>query len=139
MLHLLYARFWHKFLFDIGVVKCPEPFQKLYHQGMEVGLRIQEKAAKVQPGQVQCKRVIAEMGGKNAIIIDDDADLDEAVVGVMLLISLMEMLPAALGTEGMSPVLGYGMPRSTSSCSVLHLPATASNSERFGVSSVAPR
>lgn len=50
---------------------------------MEVGLRIQEKAAKVQPGQVQCKRVIAEMGGKNAIIVDDDADLDEAVLGVL--------------------------------------------------------
>ena len=50
---------------------------------MEVGLRIQERAAKVQPGQDHCKRVIAEMGGKNAIIIDDDADLDEAVLGVL--------------------------------------------------------
>jgi len=50
---------------------------------MEVGLRIQERAAKVQPGQTQCKRVIAEMGGKNATIIDDDADLDEAVLGVL--------------------------------------------------------
>jgi leucyl-tRNA synthetase len=37
VLHLLYARFWHKFLYDIGVVKCPEPFQKLYHQGMILG------------------------------------------------------------------------------------------------------
>ncbi|QGY40797.1 aldehyde dehydrogenase family protein [Pseudodesulfovibrio cashew] len=50
---------------------------------MEVGLRIQERAAVVQPGQQQCKRVIAEMGGKNATIIDDDADLDEAVLGVL--------------------------------------------------------
>ncbi|WP_432735621.1 proline dehydrogenase family protein [Maridesulfovibrio sp. FT414] len=50
---------------------------------MEVGLRIQERAAKVHPGQEQCKKVIAEMGGKNAIIIDDDADLDEAVLGVL--------------------------------------------------------
>ncbi|MCJ2163096.1 MULTISPECIES: proline dehydrogenase family protein [unclassified Pseudodesulfovibrio] len=50
---------------------------------MEVGLRIQERAAKVQPGQMQCKQVIAEMGGKNATIIDDDADLDEAVLGVL--------------------------------------------------------
>ncbi|WP_319472052.1 proline dehydrogenase family protein [uncultured Pseudodesulfovibrio sp.] len=50
---------------------------------MEVGLRIQERAAKLQPGQRQCKRVIAEMGGKNATIIDDDADLDEAVLGVL--------------------------------------------------------
>ena len=46
---------------------------------VEVGLHIVEKAAKVQPGQRQVKRVIAEMGGKNAIIVDDDADLDEAV------------------------------------------------------------
>jgi RHH-type proline utilization regulon transcriptional repressor/proline dehydrogenase/delta 1-pyrroline-5-carboxylate dehydrogenase len=50
---------------------------------MEVGLRIQERAAVAQPGQQQCKRVIAEMGGKNATIIDDDADLDEAVLGVL--------------------------------------------------------
>ncbi len=33
VLHLLYARFWHKVLFDIGVVSTPEPFQKLVHQG----------------------------------------------------------------------------------------------------------
>ncbi|WP_207262579.1 proline dehydrogenase family protein [Desulfovibrio sp. Huiquan2017] len=50
---------------------------------MEVGLRIQERAAVAQPGQQHCKRVIAEMGGKNATIIDDDADLDEAVLGVL--------------------------------------------------------
>ena len=50
---------------------------------MEIGLRIQERAAKVHPGQQQCKKVIAEMGGKNATIIDDDADLDEAVLGVL--------------------------------------------------------
>ena len=37
VLHLLYARFWHKFLYDIGVVKCPEPFKKLYHQGIILG------------------------------------------------------------------------------------------------------
>lgn len=46
---------------------------------MDVGLHIVEKAAKMQPGQRHVKKVIAEMGGKNAIIVDDDADLDEAV------------------------------------------------------------
>lgn len=50
---------------------------------MEVGQHIMEKAAKVQPGQRQVKRVIAEMGGKNAIIVDDDADLDEAVAQII--------------------------------------------------------
>jgi leucyl-tRNA synthetase len=37
VLHLLYARFWHKVLFDVGVVKHPEPFTKLVHQGMILG------------------------------------------------------------------------------------------------------
>lgn len=50
---------------------------------MEVGLRIVERAAKVHPGQVNVKKIIAEMGGKNAVIIDDDADLDEAVPHIL--------------------------------------------------------
>ena len=37
VLHLLYARFWHKFLYDIGVVPTEEPFQKLFNQGMILG------------------------------------------------------------------------------------------------------
>jgi RHH-type proline utilization regulon transcriptional repressor/proline dehydrogenase/delta 1-pyrroline-5-carboxylate dehydrogenase len=44
-----------------------------------VGLAIQEQAAKTPENQHHLKRVITEMGGKNAVIIDDDADLDEAV------------------------------------------------------------
>jgi RHH-type transcriptional regulator, proline utilization regulon repressor / proline dehydrogenase / delta 1-pyrroline-5-carboxylate dehydrogenase len=48
-----------------------------------VGLEINRRAAETKPGQDHVKRVIAEMGGKNATIIDDDADLDEAVVGVV--------------------------------------------------------
>jgi RHH-type proline utilization regulon transcriptional repressor/proline dehydrogenase/delta 1-pyrroline-5-carboxylate dehydrogenase len=46
---------------------------------VETGCRIIERAAKVHPGQAGVKKIISEMGGKNAIIIDDDADLDEAV------------------------------------------------------------
>jgi RHH-type transcriptional regulator, proline utilization regulon repressor / proline dehydrogenase / delta 1-pyrroline-5-carboxylate dehydrogenase len=46
----------------------------------EVGLHIWEAAGKTQAGQRQLKRVICEMGGKNAIIVDSDADLDEAIV-----------------------------------------------------------
>lgn len=49
----------------------------------EVGLQIIEKAAKTKPEQSQVKRIVCEMGGKNAIIIDDDADLDEAALGVV--------------------------------------------------------
>lgn len=48
-----------------------------------VGLLINQQAAKLAPGQTHIKRVIAELGGKNAIIIDDDADMDEAVAGVV--------------------------------------------------------
>jgi RHH-type transcriptional regulator, proline utilization regulon repressor / proline dehydrogenase / delta 1-pyrroline-5-carboxylate dehydrogenase len=48
-----------------------------------VGLLIQKNAAVVQPGQVHVKRCIIEMGGKNALIIDSDADLDEAVDAVL--------------------------------------------------------
>ena len=48
-----------------------------------VGLGIIEAASRVREGQRNVKRVIAEMGGKNAIIIDDDADLDQAVQGVL--------------------------------------------------------
>ncbi len=50
---------------------------------MEVGLRILERAARVHPGQHHVKRVVCEMGGKNAIIVDDDADLDEAIPAVL--------------------------------------------------------
>src|SRR5260370_836035 len=45
----------------------------------EVGLRINELAAKPQKGQIWIKRVVAEMGGKDAMIIDDIADIDKAV------------------------------------------------------------
>ncbi len=49
----------------------------------DVGLRINELAAKTQPGQIWIKRVIAEMGGKDAIIVDGDADVEKAVDGVL--------------------------------------------------------
>jgi len=49
----------------------------------EVGLRINELAAKPVKGQLWIKRVIAEMGGKDAIVVDEEADLDAAVQGVL--------------------------------------------------------
>ncbi len=48
-----------------------------------VGLHIYEQAAKTQPGQRWMKRVVAEMGGKDAIIVCDDADLDAAAIGTV--------------------------------------------------------
>ena len=46
----------------------------------EVGLRIWESAGKTRPGQRELKRVVCEMGGKNSVIVDSDADLDETIV-----------------------------------------------------------
>jgi 1-pyrroline-5-carboxylate dehydrogenase len=48
----------------------------------EVGTHINEVAAKVQPGQIWIKRVIAEMGGKDSIVVDEETNLDEAAAGI---------------------------------------------------------
>lgn len=49
----------------------------------EVGIRIYERGAKVQPGQIWLKRVQLEMGGKNAAVVDETADLDAAAEGIV--------------------------------------------------------
>jgi 1-pyrroline-5-carboxylate dehydrogenase len=49
----------------------------------EVGCRIYERAAKVQPGQIWLKRVIAEMGGKDTVVVDRDADLELAASSIV--------------------------------------------------------
>jgi len=50
----------------------------------EVGIHINEVAARVQPGQIWLKRVVAEMGGKDSIIVDEGVDLEEAAKGVLV-------------------------------------------------------
>jgi RHH-type proline utilization regulon transcriptional repressor/proline dehydrogenase/delta 1-pyrroline-5-carboxylate dehydrogenase len=65
------------------LVEHPAIAQVAFTGSKQVGLTIVEQAAKTQPGQPQVKRVVCEMGGKNAIIVDEDADIDEAVAGVM--------------------------------------------------------
>jgi RHH-type transcriptional regulator, proline utilization regulon repressor / proline dehydrogenase / delta 1-pyrroline-5-carboxylate dehydrogenase len=65
------------------LVEHPQISLIAFTGSMEVGLRIIERAGRTRPDQMSVKKVIAEMGGKNAIIIDDDADLDEAVPAVM--------------------------------------------------------
>lgn len=69
---------------EIGpeLVEHPDVAMIAFTGSRGVGLHINREAALVRPGQAQVKRVLAELGGKNAVIIDDDADLDEAVVGV---------------------------------------------------------
>ena len=61
VLHLLYARFWHMFLHDLGVVPEPEPFRKLFHQGIILG-EDGEKMSKSRGNVVNPDAVIAEYG-----------------------------------------------------------------------------
>ncbi len=65
------------------LVDSPDVSLIAFTGSMEVGLRIIDRAAKVHSGQENVKKIVCEMGGKNAIIIDDDADLDEAVPHVL--------------------------------------------------------
>ncbi len=70
---------------DVGPVLTRHPDVDLiaFTGSQAVGLEINQAAAETLAGQKNVRRVIAEMGGKNAIIIDEDADLDEAVQGVV--------------------------------------------------------
>jgi RHH-type proline utilization regulon transcriptional repressor/proline dehydrogenase/delta 1-pyrroline-5-carboxylate dehydrogenase len=65
------------------LVKHPDVHLIAFTGSQEVGCRIYADAAILQPSQKHLKRVIAEMGGKNALIVDESADLDQAVVGVV--------------------------------------------------------
>ena len=65
------------------IVDHPKTRYIAFTGSKEVGLRINERAAKVHEGQIWIKRVVAEMGGKDAIIVADDADLNEAATGVV--------------------------------------------------------
>src|SRR5689334_10022185 len=65
------------------VVDHPKIRYVAFTGSKEVGLRINERAAKVHDGQIWIKRVVAEMGGKDAIIVADDANLEDAATGVV--------------------------------------------------------
>ena len=66
-----------------ALIQHPQVTLIAFTGSREVGLRIWEAAGRTQPGQPQLKKVVCEMGGKNAIIVDDDADLDEAVPAIV--------------------------------------------------------
>ncbi|MGB0743393.1 MAG: leucine--tRNA ligase [Opitutales bacterium] len=61
VLHLLYARFWHQVLFDLGVVSDPEPFKKLFHQGIILG-EDGEKMSKSRGNVANPETIIADYG-----------------------------------------------------------------------------
>ncbi len=70
---------------EVGDVVVDHPLTRYvaFTGSKEVGLRINERAAKVQKGQIWIKRVVAEMGGKDAIVVDSDVDFDEVAAGVV--------------------------------------------------------
>ena len=61
VLHLLYARFWHKVLYDCGVVPTKEPFQKLFHQGMILGEN-NEKMSKSRGNVINPDEIVEALG-----------------------------------------------------------------------------
>ncbi|GAX04675.1 leucyl-tRNA synthetase [Secundilactobacillus pentosiphilus] len=61
VLHLLYARFWHKFLYDLGVVPTKEPFQKLVNQGMILGTN-HEKMSKSKGNVINPDEIVEKYG-----------------------------------------------------------------------------
>jgi leucyl-tRNA synthetase len=61
VLHLLYARFWHKVLYDRGIVSTPEPFRKLVNQGMILGEN-NEKMSKSRGNVINPDAIVAEYG-----------------------------------------------------------------------------
>lgn len=65
------------------LVAHPEVQLIVFTGSREVGLKIYETAGQTRPGQLHLKKVICEMGGKNAVIVDSDADLDEAIPGIV--------------------------------------------------------
>ncbi len=70
---------------EVGAYLVKHPLTSIvaFTGSRAVGCQIYQTCAQIQPGQTHMKRVIAEMGGKNAIIIDESADLDQAVLGVL--------------------------------------------------------
>ncbi|MEJ2648819.1 MAG: L-glutamate gamma-semialdehyde dehydrogenase [Sedimentisphaerales bacterium] len=65
------------------IIEHPDISLIAFTGSVETGTRIIEKAAKVQPDQANVKKIISEMGGKNAIVIDEDIDIDYAVPHVL--------------------------------------------------------
>jgi RHH-type proline utilization regulon transcriptional repressor/proline dehydrogenase/delta 1-pyrroline-5-carboxylate dehydrogenase len=65
------------------LVEHPQVAVVAFTGSRAVGLKIWETAGKTPPGQMHLKKVVCEMGGKNAIIVDADADLDEAVPAIL--------------------------------------------------------
>ncbi|MBA2243010.1 MAG: L-glutamate gamma-semialdehyde dehydrogenase [Chthoniobacterales bacterium] len=70
----------HGSVIGAHLVDHPDVEMIAFTGSREVGLGIWESAGRTRPGQRELKRVVCEMGGKNGVIVDSDADLDEAII-----------------------------------------------------------
>jgi 1-pyrroline-5-carboxylate dehydrogenase len=70
---------------DVGDLLVDHPLTRFvsFTGSRDVGVRIHERAAKLSPGQKWLKRTVIEMGGKDAIVVDEDADLEAAASGIV--------------------------------------------------------
>ncbi|MBR0068427.1 MAG: leucine--tRNA ligase, partial [Kiritimatiellae bacterium] len=87
VLHLLYARFWHKVLFDLGLVPTPEPFQRLVNQGMILGLAYKTSRGVLIPmDQITWrdgKPYGAEEGGQEELLTEFPAKMSKSLKNVV--------------------------------------------------------
>ena len=87
VLHLLYARFWHKVLFDLGFVPTPEPFQRLVNQGMILGLAYKTKRGVLIPMDKiewrEGKPYGAEEGGEMEELTEFPAKMSKSLKNVV--------------------------------------------------------
>ena len=127
VLHLLYSRFWHKVLFDLGLVSTDEPFQKLFNQGMILAFAYEDAAGSKVPTDeveekngkffkkgtdIELKQIVAKMSKslKNVVNPDDvvrDYGADSLRLYEMFMGPLDAVKPwQTKGIEGMNRFLG---------------------------------
>ena len=127
VLHLLYSRFWHKVLFDLGIVSTDEPFQKLFNQGMILAFAYEDAAGSKVPTDeveekngkffkkgtdIELKQIVAKMSKslKNVVNPDDvvrDYGADSLRLYEMFMGPLDAVKPwQTKGIEGMNRFLG---------------------------------
>ena len=127
VLHLLYSRFWHKVLFDLGLVSTDEPFQKLFNQGMILAFAYEDAAGSKVPTDeveekngkyfkkgtdIELKQIVAKMSKslKNVVNPDDvvrDYGADSLCLYEMFMGPLDAVKPwQTKGIEGMNRFLG---------------------------------
>lgn len=83
VLHLLYARFWHKVLFDCGLVSTSEPFKKLFNQGMILGISYQDSKGKYyHPSQVEQRGDKFYVTGTDTILTTKEEKMSKSKLNV---------------------------------------------------------